>query len=67
MRQNLEPVEQCEFFHAHEDVVKAVLEKMPDEEELYDLAELSRQPLEAEQMTEFIRRSMEIVDIAAQM
>ena len=25
------------------------------------------QPLEAEQMTEFIRRSMEIVDIAAQM
>ena len=29
--------------------------------------ELSRQPLEAEQMTEFIRRSMEIVDIAAQM
>ena len=35
--------------------------------QLYDLAELSRQPLEAEQMTEFIRRSMEIVDIAAQM
>lgn len=40
MRQDLEPAEQCEFFHAHEDVVKAVLEKMPDEEELYDLAEL---------------------------
>ena len=35
--------------------------------QLYDLAELSRQPLEAEQMTEFIRRSMEIVDIAAQL
>ena len=34
--------------------------------QLYDLAELSRQPLEAEQMTEFIRRSMEIVDLAAQ-
>ena len=33
--------------------------------QLYDLAELSRQPLEAEQMTAFIRRSMEIVDIAA--
>ena len=33
--------------------------------QLYDLAELSRQPLEAEQMTEFIRRSMEIVDIAS--
>ena len=35
--------------------------------QLYDLAELSRQPLEAEQMTEFIRRSMEIVDMAAQL
>ena len=35
--------------------------------QLYDLAELSREPLEAEQMTEFIRRSMEIVDLAAQM
>ena len=35
--------------------------------QLYDLAELSRQPLEAEQMTEFIRRSMEIVELAAQM
>ena len=33
--------------------------------QLYDLAELSRKPLEAEQMTEFIRRSMEIVEIAA--
>ena len=32
-----------------------------------DLAELSRQPLEAEQMTEFIRRSMEIVDIASEL
>ncbi len=35
--------------------------------QLYDLAELSRQPLEAEAMTEFIRRSMEIVAIAAEM
>ncbi len=35
--------------------------------QLYDLAELSRQPLEAEQMTEFLRRSMEIVDIASKM
>ena len=35
--------------------------------QLYDLAELSRQPLEAEKMTEFIRRSMEIVAIAADM
>ena len=35
--------------------------------QLYDLAELSRQPLEAQKMTEFIRRSMEIVEIAAQL
>ena len=34
--------------------------------QLYDLAELSRQPLEAEQMTEFLRRSMEIVALAAE-
>ncbi len=35
--------------------------------QLMDLAELSRQPLEAEKMTEFIRRSMEIVELAAQL
>ena len=35
--------------------------------QLFDLAELSRQPLEAEAMTEFIRRSMEIVEMAAEM
>ena len=35
--------------------------------QLCDLAELSRQPLEAERMTEFIRRSMEIVAIAAEL
>lgn len=30
----------CDFYQVHEDVVKAVQEKMPDENELYDLAEL---------------------------
>lgn len=35
--------------------------------QLYDLAELSRQPLEAGRMTEFIRRSMEIVEMAAKL
>ena len=35
--------------------------------QLYDLAELSRKPLEAEQMTEFIRRSMEIVALASKL
>ena len=40
MRQDFEPVEQCEFFHEHEDIIKKVLSKMPGEEELYDLAEL---------------------------
>ncbi|MBR1709259.1 MAG: molecular chaperone HtpG [Clostridia bacterium] len=33
--------------------------------QLYDLAALTGKPLEAEQMTEFIRRSIEIVDLAA--
>lgn len=34
--------DQCEFFHAHEEIVNRVNQKMPDEEELYDLAELFR-------------------------
>ena len=33
-------VECCDFYQVHEDVVKAVKEKMPDEDELYDLAEI---------------------------
>lgn len=39
MKMEKEPIEQCEFIHVHEDVVKAVNEKMPDEEQLYDLAD----------------------------
>ena len=31
---------QCETIEVHEELVKIVNEKMPDEEELYDLAEL---------------------------
>ena len=51
--------------------VKKLAERVKDERsllltrQLVDLAELSRQPLEAEKMTEFIRRSMEIVALAA--
>lgn len=33
-------VECCETFHAHADVLKLVNEQMPDEDKLYDLAEL---------------------------
>lgn len=33
-------VECCDFYQVHDDVVKAVREKMPDEDELYDLAEI---------------------------
>ena len=33
-------VERCEFIHVHEDVVSQVNRNMPDEEILYDLAEL---------------------------
>lgn len=33
-------VPNCEYMHAHEDIIKKVKESMPDEEVLYDLAEL---------------------------
>lgn len=33
-------LERCEFMHVHEDVVAKVNQEMPDEEILYDLAEL---------------------------
>ena len=35
-------VECCEFAFVHEDIVNAVNKKMPDEDVLYDLAELFR-------------------------
>ena len=33
-------VECCDFYQDHENVVKAVNDKMPDEDKLYDLAEI---------------------------
>ena len=33
-------VERCEYIHVHEDIVSKVNETMPDDEILYDLAEL---------------------------
>ena len=33
-------VECCDFYQIHGDVVKAVKEKMPDDDDLYDLAEI---------------------------
>ncbi len=33
-------VERCDYIHVHEDIVAAVTEHMPQEEVLYDLAEL---------------------------
>ena len=36
----LNDVEQCEACQIHEDVVKAVTDHMPDEDQLYDLAEV---------------------------
>ena len=33
-------VERCEYIHIHEDIVEQVNQNMPDEEILYDLAEL---------------------------
>ena len=33
-------VERCEYMHVHEDIISQVNQNMPDEEILYDLAEL---------------------------
>ncbi|MCH4239519.1 MAG: metalloregulator ArsR/SmtB family transcription factor [Oscillospiraceae bacterium] len=33
-------MERCDFIHVHEDIVKRVQQTVPDEEVLYDLAEL---------------------------
>ena len=35
-----EPLEKCEYMLVHEDIDHKVNEQMPDEEILYDLAEL---------------------------
>ena len=39
-RMAMNDVECCDFYQVHEDVVKAVTAKMPDEDDLYDLAEI---------------------------
>ncbi|MBO5291612.1 MAG: helix-turn-helix transcriptional regulator [Lachnospiraceae bacterium] len=39
MKIEKEPIEQCEFIHVHEETVEKVNAKMPDEEQLYDLAD----------------------------
>ena len=39
-RMAMNDVECCDFYQVYEDVVKAVTAKMPDEDELYDLAEI---------------------------
>jgi len=35
-----EPVERCELMYVHEEIVKKVEQVMPDDEQLFDLAEL---------------------------
>lgn len=37
-----ELIERCEFIGVHEEIVKKVMEALPDEETLYDLADLFR-------------------------
>lgn len=39
MKHYEEEIEQCEFMHVHEDIVEKVVEKMPEEEKMYDLAD----------------------------
>ncbi len=36
----IQDVEHCDFIHAHEELVETVRERMPEEDRLYDLAEL---------------------------
>ena len=36
----LNDIEKCDFIHAHVDIIKSVNKMMPEEETLYDLAEL---------------------------
>ena len=33
-------VERCDYIHAHEDIIRKVTQEMPEDEFLYDLAEL---------------------------
>lgn len=33
-------VERCEYIHAHQDIIEKVTQELPEEEKLYDLAEL---------------------------
>lgn len=40
MQSNDDSAERCEFMHVHEEIVTAVENCMPDEESLYDLADL---------------------------
>ena len=37
---NREEIERCEYMYVHEDVVKKLMSEMPEDETLYDLAEL---------------------------
>lgn len=39
MKRIEEPIEQCECKHVHTEITKMVEEKMPEEDELYDLAD----------------------------
>lgn len=39
MKQREEQIEQCEYMHVHEDVIKEVRVRMPEEDKLYDLAD----------------------------
>ena len=43
-----EDIERCELLRVHEDIVREVNARMPEEEILYDLAELTGNPMWAE-------------------
>lgn len=39
MKEDMRPIECCEYMHVHEDIVNQVKADMPEETKLYDLAE----------------------------
>lgn len=39
-KKHLNDIERCDFIHAHSDIINSVNKLMPEEETLYDLAEL---------------------------
>ena len=58
---DIETIPCCEELCVHGDAVAQVRAQLPPDEQLYDLAMISHQPLAPEAMTRFVTRSNEIM------